>query len=125
MSVAISHSLVARTPNHRQVTVFTLITTQNFVEEVMRSDTPVLLAFLQNGLKDSENEKLEVLASLLGAGIKICVLDDQFFDEFKFRLHVPGTPTYLLFTDGREVGRLLGRADQATLAEFVSRSVMA
>ncbi len=91
-----------------------------FKENVLEAQIPVLLACLRCEL--NPEDQLQLLSNAArdyGDGLRICVVDAQQSNGFRNEYRVMGTPTYLLFEKGKEVDRMLGRADQRSLYMFL------
>lgn len=57
--------------------------------------------------------------------IKVGLLAQDSMEICMRKLQIIGTPTFLLMTKGKEVGRILGRSDQETLTHFILRHLPA
>jgi len=98
--------------------VFTSIGMEN-VESVIRLEQrPVLLACLRRGFE--AKAQLKILKEVSGkiGNVKICLLYEGVSDIFRM-LSVEGTPTFLLYVDGEEKGRILGKVLPEMLIELV------
>jgi hypothetical protein len=88
----------------------------------MREENPVLLACVHrdHGLK----KQLAILEDISGENkeLKICLLYEDFSEIHKL-LKIDGTPTFVMFSDNKERGRLLGKADKNMLSAFIMRSL--
>ncbi len=91
-----------------------------FTKQVLDHPAPVLVAFLRCDLEPVEQlELLATVAKAYGPALKVCVLDALESYGFRKEYTVLGTPTYLIFQDGREVERMLGKADIDSLRFFL------
>lgn len=96
---------------------------QAFETELLIHDTPLLVAFLKR------NERYGSQARTLDAicdsheDIRCYLYDSDYLDTALERYAVEGTPTFLLFSQGREVDRLIGETDDEALDEFVRSSM--
>jgi len=97
---------------------------QAFDIELHSSHEPFLVAFLKR------NERFPGQSKVLGDasrehGDKVhCYLyDADYLDTAMERFKVKGTPTFLLFSDGREVDRLIGESDRDTLDDFIRAAI--
>ena len=103
-----------------------LVGSENFEKEVIREPKPVLLLCTQ---RDSEfNKKIEVMETVHNAfceRLKACLLEQDFVELFMKMYDIKGTPTFVMFTGGREKARLLGQIAPETLRNFVLRVLSA
>jgi len=101
--------------------MFSLITPEMINPEVFREGKPVLLAFLRKGNDFAEHTKtLKHLSELYEDRLKVCLGDELFLDTFFKWFGFRGTPFYLLVSDGKVIGRFLGRADVGDLEKLLS-----
>lgn len=93
-----------------------------FEEKVFKETKPVLLLCIQN---DSEfQNQLSVINDsyrTFAERIRIYLLEEDALRIFKEKFAVKGTPTFLLFINGSEKGRLLGQTGSEELNHFLSR----
>jgi thioredoxin-like negative regulator of GroEL len=98
-----------------------VIRPENFKEEVVLEKRPVLLLCMP---RDEEfyrqMEILEAVAQMHGQTLKAGLLEHEFIERFRQDLGIRGTPTYLLLVQGKEMGRMLGLADEESLTKFIS-----
>ena len=100
------------------------ITAENFENEVLRSDKPVLLDFYADWCGPCKmlslvlHELAEENAGTLKVG-KVNV-DEQM--ELAMRFQVSGIPMVLVFKDGRAVARSVGYRPKAELAALVEQA---
>jgi hypothetical protein len=96
------------------------ITPDNFIEEVISEERPILILCMpQDDDFPSQLRLMHVLAGQHQAWLKVGLLEDAFIENFKMMLGVAGTPTFLVFHGGKEKGRMLGLLDHRGLEEFV------
>ncbi|MBW1731656.1 MAG: hypothetical protein JRH08_14930 [Deltaproteobacteria bacterium] len=99
---------------------------QNFEKEVIQESRPVLLLCTQ---RDSDfNKQIEVMETVHSAfseKLKACLLEQDFVEVFMEMYDIKGTPTFVMFTGGREKARLLGQIAPETLRNFVLRVLSA
>ena len=92
----------------------------NFADEVLSLTKPVLLLCMPRGDDfPSQMSLLEDIAARHGLGLKVGLLAEEFIETFKKKLDISGTPTFLIFSEGKEKNRMLGLADAQTLESFV------
>ncbi len=98
--------------------MYTSIGMDNFESEIGLERRPVLLACIRRGFEAKEQlQILEEVSRKIG-NVKICILYQGLSDAYRV-LSVEGTPTFLLYADGEEIGRVLGKVLPGTLIEFV------
>ncbi len=103
--------------------MFTIIETKNFKSEVLREDKPVLLARISRDYGCIEQTKVLVaIAKEYGEEIKVCLLDENSIVTFK-KCGIDGSPAFVIFYEGIEISRKLGKADKEVLSLFVSKSI--
>lgn len=84
----------------------------------------MLVACLAEGPEFSKTlGVLESATSGLGRLIKVGIITEDSRRVFMNRFNISGTPTFVIFQQGKEVGRLLGMADREGIREFLHRSV--
>jgi len=97
---------------------------QAFDIELQSSVEPFLVAFLKRNERFRTQSKILDDASLSHADKLRCyIYDSDYLDTAMQRFMVKGTPTFLLFSEGREVDRLIGESDRETLDAFIENSI--
>jgi len=97
---------------------------QAFDVELQSSSEPFLVAFLKRNERFLSQSKILDDASKAYADKVRCFLyDSDYLDTAMQRFMVKGTPTFLLFSEGREVDRLIGESDREALDEFIRNSI--
>ena len=103
--------------------MFTSIGMDNFESEIRLELRPILLACIRRGFEAKEQLKvLEKVSREIDRSVKICVLYEGLSDAYRM-LSVEGTPTFLLYFDGEEIGRILGKVAPENLSEYVSEQL--
>ena len=82
----------------------------NFENEVLKSDTPVLIDFWAPWCMPCKilTPTVEKLAEELKHSVKVCKLDVDESPEIATDLSVLNIPTLILFKGGQEVARIIG-----------------
>ena len=57
-----------------------------------------------------------------GKKLKVCLLDEDSVGAF-LKFGVEGSPAFIIFYDGEEKGRMLGKADKETLSNFILKTL--
>lgn len=90
----------------------------------LQGSSPFLVAFLKpNERFWNQTNVLNGACSEMGHLLHCFVYDTDYLDTAMERFKVKGTPTFLLFADGREINRLIGETDSESLEEFVQMSL--
>lgn len=96
----------------------------DFESEVIEERRPVLVACIYWGSEFKEQtEALKSISKSYREALKICLLGTDSIGALREKLGIGGTPTFLIFYEGEEKGRILGRADSDTLRAFVIRTL--
>ena len=91
-----------------------------FDVELNSSGEPFLVAFLKRNERFRHQWQVLDEASARHADRLRCYLyDTDYLETAMQRFMVKGTPTFLLFSDGREVDRLIGESDGEALDDFI------
>ena len=91
-----------------------------FHEEVVdKKNTFLLLCMPKSDEFKSQVELLEIISSRYADWFNVGILGDPFVDQFKKELNITGTPTFLIFFEGKEVNRKLGLGDLKSLEDFI------
>lgn len=97
---------------------------QAFDVELHSSQEPFLVAFLKRNERFRDQTKaLDNASRDFADKIQCYLFDADYLDTAMQRFMVKGTPTFLLFSHGREVDRLIGDSDRETLDEFIRNSI--
>jgi thioredoxin-like negative regulator of GroEL len=97
-----------------------IISNNNFEDEILVRDKPVLLMCVPGGQVYAEQEQvLNQLSGQYRKMVDICCLEEDFINGFKKMYSIKGTPVFLLFHRGQEMGRMLGMADKERLEAFL------
>lgn len=96
----------------------------SFEQEALKNDCPVVLLCMHRGREFSSHaEVLRDTAEAFPDRLVPLVLDEEFIEPFRHRFGVKGTPTFLVFFEGREMGRLLGQHDRDALYRLIKESL--
>ena len=104
--------------------MITSIQYNNFEAEVVEEKRPVLLAHLNRFFEFEEQvEVLESISERYGEALKVCLLNEDFIRVFSWTYGIKGAPTFIIFDEGKEKNRMLGKADRETLTAFMSQTL--
>jgi len=97
---------------------------QAFDIELQNGIKPFLVAFLKRNERfKSQSRVLDDVSKTYADKIRCYLYNSDYLDIAMQRFMVKGTPTFLLFNEGREVDRLIGESDRETLDEFIRSSL--
>lgn len=95
-----------------------------FDVELSSSRAPLLVAFLkQNERYRDQSRIMNDACERYGDKVNCFLYDADYLDTAMDRFMVKGTPTYLLFSGGREIDRLMGESDRETLDDFIKKAI--
>jgi hypothetical protein len=98
----------------------------NFMDEVTGVKEPVLIACLSShDQRNSDMGEMRKLAEHFNDALRVVTATKESLGGLGQMLKVTGTPTFLLYNNGVEVGRLLGRWDEFLLADFIMQMIFA
>jgi len=99
---------------------------ENFVDEVLRSDQPVMLDVWSPGCGPCKNLEPIVmsLATRYQGRVKVAELNAAESQATAARLGVSGTPTVLFFKGHHEVDRVVGFVGERYLADVVDHELL-
>ena len=90
------------------------ITTQNFEEEVLRSEKPVLVDFCATWCGPCMRQG-PIVEELAGEGYSVGKVDVDQEPALAQKFQVMSIPTLIIFKDGKEAKRLVGLTAKDTL----------
>ncbi|MGN0569433.1 MAG: thioredoxin [Candidatus Fimenecus sp.] len=92
---------------------------ENFSQEVLKSDKPVLLDFYADwcGPCNMMAPEMEAFAEETKT-VKVCKLDVDEATDLAMTFGVMSIPTVILFKNGEEVDRFVGAREKDGIAEF-------
>lgn len=97
---------------------------QAFDLELSSSREPFLVAFLKRNERFLDQSRiLDHASRKYGDKVHCFVYNADYLDPAMDRFMVKGTPTFLLFSEGREIDRLMGESDQETLDDFIRSAI--
>ncbi|MFH1758778.1 MAG: thioredoxin family protein [Pseudomonadota bacterium] len=97
---------------------------ENFEEEVLKSDLPVLVDFWGPQCQPclALIPFVEALAAKQGGSLKVAKVDAPGNRRLCLNLKVMGLPTFLLYRHGEEIGRLTGNGiTSESLSQWIDK----
>ena len=92
---------------------------ENFAQEVLKSDKPVLLDFYADWCGPCKMMAAEIDAfSEETEKVKVCKLNVDESTDLALTFGVMSIPTVILFENGQEVKRFVGAKEKHQIAEF-------
>lgn len=97
----------------------TKITLENFSQEVLKADKPVLLDFYADWCGPCRMMAAEMDAfAEETTDVKVCKLNVDESSELAATFGIMSIPTVILFKDGKEADRFVGAREKDQIAEF-------
>lgn len=97
------------------------VTTENFAEEVLNSNVPVLVDFWASWCTPCKMMApvIEKIGEEVGDRVKVCKLNIDENSEIASHYNVMSIPTFLLFQNGNVVASSVGVQDKNDLMELL------
>ena len=99
------------------------VTSQNFEQEVVRADTPVLVDFFATwcGPCRALSPAVDAIAEERAGKLKVCKCDIDQAPDLASRFGVQSVPTLILFKGGQGVETLIGAQPKSRLLATIDR----
>ncbi len=99
------------------------VTSQNFEQEVVRADTPVLVDFFATwcGPCRALSPTVDAIAEERAGKLKVCKCDIDQAPDLASRFGVQSVPTLILFKGGQGVETLIGAQPKSRLLATIDR----
>ena len=103
--------------------MFISIGAESFYSEILSERRPVLLACISRDYDyDEQTGVLGGVSKRYGKKLKVCLLDEDSIGAF-MKFGVEGSPAFIVFHEGEEKGRMLGKADTQSLNDLVLKTL--
>lgn len=101
------------------------VTDQNWEQEVLKSDQPVLVDFWAQwcGPCRMVAPVLEQLAGEMEGKVRIAKLDVDSNQQTAYQFQVSSIPTFILFKDGQMADRMMGAMPKSAFENFINRNL--
>lgn len=101
------------------------VTDQNWEQEVLKSDQPVLVDFWAQwcGPCRMVAPVLEQLAGEMEGKVRIAKLDVDSNQQTAYKFQVSSIPTFILFKDGQMADRMMGAMPKSAFENFINRNL--
>ncbi len=101
------------------------ITQDNFENEVLKSDTPVLVDFWATwcGPCRTVAPVLDQLADEMDGKVRIAKLNVDENQQLAYQFQVSSIPTFVLFKGGQMADRMMGAVPKASFQSFIERNL--
>jgi thioredoxin 1 len=101
------------------------VTDQNFEQEVLQSDQPVLVDFWAEWCQPCKilAPAVEAVAQKYAGKAKVVKLNVDHNNQVAQRYGIKGIPTLILFKNGSEVERVVGTTSKENIARLLDRAI--
>ena len=99
-----------------------IITNDNFEDEVLKSDIPVLVDFWATwcGPCKMLAPIIEAIANDHAGTLKVCKADVDDNGDLAAQFGIQSIPTVILFKDGKEIKRSIGAKSRGEMEKFIA-----
>ncbi len=97
------------------------LNTNNFEEEVLKSDKPVLIDFWASwcGPCRMMSPVIDAIAEEMKDEVKVCKINIDEEQNLAVKYNVMSIPTFIVFKDGKEAGRSVGVQDKSEIIGMI------
>ena len=97
----------------------------NWEQEVLKSDTPVLVDFWAQwcGPCRMVAPVLDQIAQEMDGKVRVAKLDVDSNQQIAYQFGVQSIPTFILFKGGQMADRMMGAAPKSTFENFINRNL--
>jgi thioredoxin 1 len=101
------------------------VSDENFEQEVLKSQTPVLVDFWAEwcGPCIALGPTVEAVAQEYNGKAKVVKLNVDFSNQVAPRYGIRGIPTLILFKDGNEANRIIGMTGKDKIAQMIDAAL--
>ena len=99
------------------------IKANEFEEEVLKSDIPVLVDFFATwcGPCKMMSPIVEAVENEMQGKIKVCKIDTDEAADLAMKYEIMSIPTFMLFKNGEVAGTVVGMRDKEELMNFINQ----
>lgn len=99
------------------------ITEHNFEEEILESDTPVIIDFYADWCMPCKMMApvFENLSEEYNGRLKFCKVNTDEYPEISSEFGIQGIPALVIVSDGKEKGRIVGFSSEGALKNKIDR----
>jgi len=99
------------------------IKANEFEEEVLKSDIPVLVDFFATwcGPCKMMSPIVEAVENEMQGKIKVCKIDTDEAADLAMKYEIMSIPTFMLFKNGEVAGTIIGMRDKEELMNFINQ----
>ena len=103
----------------------TVLTEQNWEQEVLKSDTPVLVDFWAQwcGPCRMVAPVRDQIADEMDGKVRVAKLDVDANQKIAYNFQVQSIPTFILFKDGKMADRMMGAMPKSAFENFINRNL--
>lgn len=96
------------------------LTIENFEEEIMKSDVPVLIDFWASwcGPCRMMSPVVDEIANDMASNLKVCKVNVDEQGKIAEKYNVMSIPTFIVIKDGKEVSRTVGAMPKSELEKL-------
>jgi len=97
----------------------------NFEQEVLKSDTPVLVDFWAQwcGPCRMVAPVLDQIANEMDGKVRVAKLDVDSNQQIAYKFQVSSIPTFILFKNGQMADRMMGAMPKSAFESFINRNL--
>lgn len=101
------------------------ISSENFNEEVLKSDKPVLIDFYADwcGPCKAMSSVIKEVAIEISENVKVLKVNVDEESELSSQYEISTIPTLILFKNGEVIKNIVGLRDKSEIVEFINKNI--